>query len=114
MAVDDSHIERIYTALDTLAKEQVEQGKVLAGMAQHSKDVDIRLFGGNGQPGIIQYLANGGKANADEIATVKADVVTVKNSQSMKKAYVAGVAAGGGFVGALAIKVISFVKTGHF
>ena len=115
MAVDETHLTQIYSALDDLRGIGRTQGETLAAMAQHVKDQDIRLFGGNGQPvGIIQYLATADQKNADEIKAVKDAFVADKAARGTKTAYVVGYAAGAGFAGGLLLKAITFVKTGHF
>jgi len=115
MAVDETHLNQIYNALDDLRTISRTQGETLAAMAQHKIDQDIRLFGGNGQPvGIIQYLSNVDKLNADEIKAVKDAFIADKSARGQKTAYVVGYAAGAGFVGGLLLKAVSFLKTGHF
>lgn len=114
MAVDETHLTQIYSALDDLRTISRTQGETLAAMAQHKIDQDGRLFGANGQPGIIQYLASVDKQNADEIKAVKDSVVAERAERRTKTAYAIGYAAGAGFAGGLLLKAISFLKTGHF
>src|SRR5258708_1885502 len=106
MAVNETHLTQIYSALDYLRSQGRTQGETLAAMAQHKIDLDGRLFGTNGQPGIIQYLAGAEQKNADEIKAVKDAVAADKASRSTKTAYAIGYAAGAGFAGGLLLKAI--------
>lgn len=114
MAVDETHLTQIYSALDDLRTIGRTQGETLAALAQHKIDLDGRLFGTNTTPGILQHLAGADKKNADDIKAISDDVVALKSAKLSKHAYIAGYAGGAGFIGGIFIKAITYLKTGHF
>ncbi|VVB51950.1 Uncharacterised protein [uncultured archaeon] len=98
--------------IDLVLAEQIKTGKELAGVAQKQTDMSGRLFGENGQPGLIQYLADkdaqlaksleaAAKEFKDAIVAVKADITELKTEKRVSKAYAAGAVGLGTTIGYL-------------
>ena len=49
-------LDRIYASLDRVNDTLTAQGQTLATIAQSQADLKERLFGANGQPGIVSFM----------------------------------------------------------
>lgn len=81
-----SELDRIFDILQDQNKELVMQGKLLSAIEQANKDSKERLFGTDGNKGVITYLVEENKKNKESIAAIK-------TSRAWEKGYVMGIAA---------------------
>lgn len=88
-----SEMDRFFDLLQEQSRTLIAQGLTLATIAQSQKDGHERLFGQNGQPGIIQYLANEDKKLAGDVAELSKGLAGVKSDRRVDKAYIMGASA---------------------
>lgn len=86
-------MDRFFTLLQEQGRVLSKQGESLATIAQTQKDTHGRLFGENGQPGIIQYLVNKDTALEADIKLANASCATLSADRRVDKAYVMGATA---------------------
>lgn len=64
-----NELDRFFDLMQEQGRVLSHQGELLATIQQDQKDTRARLFGENGQPGVIQYLHGEVKQHGRQIAT---------------------------------------------
>jgi len=95
-------MDRFFNLLQEQSRTLTAQGNTLAAIAQSQEDTHERLFGGNGQPGALHYLAT-------EINDTKATVATHTRQLNFWKGGIAVL----GFLWSAAIATAAIVFKRH-